>query len=233
MNTRQATYVDGTATLFTSLERLQNVCPFFGAYWPTQRHELMPICNNWSRNRIVTEMIWNSKHKKWGAIMKHHKIPTSDMIDTIVEGLFQQLSTAFVATAGKRHWSNTSRGDQASRHNSTLSSNLAPCLSFSWDVITIRRNQSSFTDGYEIPRIFNCPEHSQKQNEILLQTWCTTHGRSFFKTVYVITRCCTSHLKLTSGTTRNISKSFVRTSSSLHGRIIYWNTKASWCHLHV
>ena len=34
--------------------------------------------------------------------MDHHKISTSEMIHTIVEGLFQQLSTAFVAVAGKK-----------------------------------------------------------------------------------------------------------------------------------
>ena len=137
------------------------MCPFFGADWPAQRLELMPCCNNWSRNRIVIEMIRNIKHKKWGAIMEHHKIPTSDMIHTVVEGLFQQLSTAFVAATGKKHWSTTSERDQTSCHNGTSASPLAPCLSFSRDVITIRRKHSRFTNAYEILKTLKRPKYSQ------------------------------------------------------------------------
>ena len=92
--------------------------------------------------------------------MDHYKISTPDMIHTIVERLFQQVSTAFVAATGKRHWSNTSQRDQTSRHNSTSSSNLASCLSLSRDVITTR-NHSSFTNAYEILRIFNGPKLSR------------------------------------------------------------------------
>ena len=93
--------------------------------------------------------------------MEHHELSTSDMLHTIGEGLFQQLSTAFVAATGKRQWSNTSQRDQTSSHNSTSSPKLAACLSFSRDVIPIRGNHSSFTDTYEIPKMFNYPEHSR------------------------------------------------------------------------
>ena len=93
--------------------------------------------------------------------MNHHKFFTSDMIHTIVEGLFQQLSTVFVAATGKRHWSSTSQRDQTSRHSSTSSSHLASCLSFNRDVITTREKHSSFTKAYEIPRTFNCLDYSQ------------------------------------------------------------------------
>ena len=59
----------------------------------------------------------------------------SDMIYTIVEGLFQQLLTAFAVGTGKRHWSTTSEKDQTSCHNSTTASKLASRLNFSRDVI--------------------------------------------------------------------------------------------------
>ena len=83
------------------------------------------------------------------------------MIHAIVEGLFQQFSTAFVAATGKKHWSNTSERDQAPCHNSTSASTLAPCLNFSRDVITTKRKHSNFTDTFETSRTFNCHEHSQ------------------------------------------------------------------------
>ena len=67
------------------------------------------------------------------------------MIHTIVEGLLQQLSTAFVAATGKMHWSTTSEKDQTLRHNGTAASPLALCLNFSRDVITILK----------------CPKYSQ------------------------------------------------------------------------
>ena len=57
INTRQGTYVDGTATVLTAHQWLQSLCHFLGADRPAQRHELMPCSINWSRNRIVTEMI--------------------------------------------------------------------------------------------------------------------------------------------------------------------------------
>ena len=47
---------------------------------------------------------------------------TFDMIHTIVEGLLQQLSTAFVAATGKGHWSTTSKRDQQSCPNGTSAS---------------------------------------------------------------------------------------------------------------
>ena len=71
--------------------------------------------------------------------MEHHKISTSDMIHTNVEGLFQQLLTAFVAATGKSHWSTTSERDQTSCHNGTSASTLASCVNFIRDVITSSR----------------------------------------------------------------------------------------------
>ena len=84
------------------------------------------------------------------------------MIQSIVKSLFQQLSTAFAADTGKRHWSTTSERDQTSCHNSMSASKLASCLSCSRDVMTTRGNNSSFfTNAYELPNICKCPEHSQ------------------------------------------------------------------------
>ena len=93
--------------------------------------------------------------------MEPHKISPSDMIHTVFEGLFQQISSELVAGTGRRHWSITSKRDQTSCHNSMSASKLAPCVSFGRDVNTNRRNHSSSNNAYEIPYICECPEHSQ------------------------------------------------------------------------
>ena len=147
------------------------------------------------------------------------RICTSDVIHTNVEGLFQQLSTAFVAATLKRHGSTTSKRHQTSSHNGTPTPTLAPRLGFNWDVIAIRRNHGTFTNAYEISNIINCPEHCQNNMKQLIQTRCTTHGRSFITRGYVITRRYTAHLKFTSGKTRNNSRSISRMSRGLPGRI--------------
>ena len=153
--------------------------------------------------------------------MDHHKKSTSDMIHAIVEGLFQQLSTAFVAATGKRHWSNPSRRDQTSCHNSASSSNLASCLSFSRDVITSRRKYSSFTNSYEIPRIFNCPEHSRNNIRYCHKLDAQPMGD-------LSSRLGTSSQNVARPTSnsfpeqpRNNSKRISRTNSRIPGRIIH------------
>ena len=98
-----------------------------------------------------------NEEESWNA----RRISSSEMIHTIVEGLFQWLSTEFVAATGKRHLSTTSEREETSCHNSTSASKLASCLSFSRDVITTRGNHSSFTNAYELPNKCNCPKHSQ------------------------------------------------------------------------
>ena len=109
---------------------------------------------------------WSEKtstrnEQSWNAT----RISSSGMIHTIVEGLLQQLSTAFVAAIGKKQWSTTSERDQTSCHNSMSASKLASCLSISRDVFTTRGNHSSFTDVYETPNICNCTEHSQNDKK--------------------------------------------------------------------
>ena len=134
MNTHQGTYVDGTMTINTAHQWLQSLCPFFSADGPAQSYELMSCCINGGNGRIVTEVVGNNRHKKWGAITERHKKSSSEMIHTIIERSFQLLSTAFVAALGKRHWSTTSERDQRSCHNSRSMSKLVSCLSCSWDV---------------------------------------------------------------------------------------------------
>ena len=102
-----------------------------------------------------------NEEQPWNAT----KMSPSEMIHANVEGLFQHLSTAFVAATGKRHWSKTSQSDQTLCHNSTSSFELASCLSFSQDVVTTRRNHSSLTNAYEIPNICKCSEHSQNNTK--------------------------------------------------------------------
>ena len=161
------------------------------------------------------------------------RIRTRDVIHTNVEGLFQQLPTAFVAATRKSHGGTTSKRHQTSGHDGTPTSILAPCLCFRWDVIAIRRNHSTFTNAYEKSNIISCPEHCQNDIKEVIQTWCTPHGRSFITRSYVITRRYTAHLKFTSGKIRNNSRNISRMSRGLPGRNNYWNTIAPWCHLHV
>ena len=146
--------------------------------------------------------------------MEHHTISTSDMIHTIVKGLFQQLSTPFVAATGKRHWSNTSQRDQMSCHNSTSSSNLASRLSFSWVVITTRGNHSSFTNAYEIPVILTVPNIAKN-----IMIYCHKLDAQPMGDLFSILGTSSQNVarptSLNSGTTRNNSKSIVRTSSRL------------------
>ena len=50
-------HVDTTEALLTTHDRLQNLCPFFGANWPAQSNKLMSSCVDRCRNRIVIEMV--------------------------------------------------------------------------------------------------------------------------------------------------------------------------------
>ena len=98
------------------------------------------------------------------------RICTSDVIHTNVEGLLQQLPTAFVAATRKRHGGTTSKRHQTSGHDGTPTPTLAPRLGFSLDVIAIRRNHSTFTNAYGISNKVNCPEHCQNNMKELVQT---------------------------------------------------------------
>ena len=93
--------------------------------------------------------------------MEHHKISTSDKIHPFVEGLFQQLSIAFVAATGKSTGTLPAKGTKGRVTTARRSaSTLASCLNFNRN-ITTRRNHSSFTNAYEIPKVLKCPEQSQ------------------------------------------------------------------------
>ena len=153
MNKHQRTYVDGTATILTAHQGLQSLCPFFGGNQPAERYELMSCCINRCHSRIVTETVWNNKHKNEEQSGNATRVSLSEMIHTNVEGLFQQLLTTFATGTGKRYWSTTSGRDETSCHNSTSASKLASCLSFSRDAIKTRGNQSSFTNANEKPNM--------------------------------------------------------------------------------
>ena len=71
INTHQGTYGDGTATTLTAHQWFQNLCLFFGPNWPVEPHELVPCCTNEGHSRIVTEMVWNNKDKKWGTQLEY------------------------------------------------------------------------------------------------------------------------------------------------------------------
>ena len=94
---------------------------------------------------------------------------TPDVIHTNVEGLFQQLPTAFVVATRKRHEGTTSKRHQTSGHDGTPTPTLAPRLGFSSDVIAIRRSHGTFTNAYEISNITTCPERCQNNMKELIQ----------------------------------------------------------------
>ena len=146
---------------------------------------------------------------------------TSDVIHSNVEGLFQQLPTELVAATCKSHGGTTSKRHQTSGHDGMPTPTLAPRLGFSWYVITIRRNHSTFINTYEITNLINCHEHCQNDIKELIQTRFITHGRSFIRSGYVTTRRHTAHLNFTSGKIRNNSRNISRMSRGLPGRIKY------------
>ena len=115
-------------------------------------------------------MVSNHEAKEMRSNIGTPRIRTPDVIHTNVEGLFQQLPTAFVAATRKKHGGTTSKRHQTSGHDSTPTPTLAPRLGFSWDVIAIRRNYSTFTNAYETSNIINCPEHCQNNMKELIQT---------------------------------------------------------------
>ena len=142
------------------------------------------------------------------------------MLHTIVGGILQQLSTAFVAAALKKHWSTTSERDQTSCHNSTSASELAPCLNVSQDVITTRGNHSSFTNAYEKLKIFKCPDHSQN-NMKYCQKLDAQHMEVFFQGWVHHRRLSHAQTQTHLENHRNNSKSSSRMSSRLPDRIKY------------
>ena len=111
MNTHQGAYVDGTATTLTAHQWFQKFCLFSAQI---ELHKVTSSCFvaligvtalyllKWSETKKTKneEQTWNATGRSPSA-SRH----------TIFEGLFQQLSTTFVAAAGKKHWSNTSQMD--------------------------------------------------------------------------------------------------------------------------
>ena len=98
------------------------------------------------------------------------RIRTPDVIHTNVEGFFQQLTTALVATTSKRRGGTTDKRHQTTGHDGTSTPTLAPRLHFRWHVIAIRRPLGTITNAYEISNLFNCPEHRQTNIKELIQT---------------------------------------------------------------
>ena len=150
-------------TILTAHQWLQKLCCFFGPDRLAQSSELLSCCINGGHSRIVTEVSETTSTRNGEQSWNVTRISSSEMIHAIIEGLFLQLATAFVAAVRRRHWSTNSKRHQTSCHNGTSASKLAACLSFSQDAITTRRNHSSFTNVYEKPNICHCPEHRQNK----------------------------------------------------------------------